>query len=197
MDKTKWVRVRQWFNVVPRYSDYPDISPTKLLRLPQFAREMGLPYPQKMGWTYHTRDCIKRQEAYDKLLKEFKEGWPDFCQKCNGWGIIEGPPDMVPYGSTWVPLPGTGHDSCPDCLEQYKCPRCGREQPDEHCYDNWSDDCVCFYCGWRELDNDYHGAPEPPECYCYELRTNDMIRELERCQYTRENRGRGYGEPIR
>ena len=68
----------------------------------------------------------------------YSERWPDHCQHCGGWG-------QVSYEDNHG-IPGPGEvvtDTCSYCMDQGKCPRCGKE--DTFPFDDVQ---VCSNCEW-------------------------------------------------
>ena len=73
-------------------------------------------------------------------MSKFTKEHPNYCRHCMGWGGGSSPGSMVPYGSTFVPLPDE-HEPCSQCVEEGLCPWC--TQPLEE----GAESCPC---GWFE-----------------------------------------------
>jgi hypothetical protein len=69
----------------------------------------------------------------------WSERWPNACDKCGGWGLIEYPCTREEPG---------GADLC-SCIEDGICPRCGAE--DAFPFDDVQ---VCQHCEWDLTDPD-------------------------------------------
>ena len=100
----------------------------------------------------HSEQCIKDTLAY--LLWQAQH--PNHCtgKGCHGAGVID-------ISDSSVGLYGT--EPCPSCVEQGKCPWCGKQTLNT-VYD-WDDDAKlsCRSCGWHT------GAGVPQlECWCWE-----------------------------
>lgn len=104
----------------------------------------------------HSLSCIAAQRQIEKKHKEWVRKWPNYCRSCGGFGVNSWYENASPWGSgeNW-PMQVT--DVCPSCLEQGKCPRCGREAWTEEEVENES--LTCMYCGW----DDEHPDAVPPE----------------------------------
>jgi hypothetical protein len=138
----------------------------------------------------HSATCVLLSANYERLRAAFGLYWPDYCQTCNGLGgsfyHYDPSPGGVSLGSGFM----VEFDECPDCIEQGKCPRCGKIDY----WHSWMEDdpMICPNCEWnsehaerlhnyvsltgnkKEIQQqcvdafDMHAIPEKPECYCHE-----------------------------
>ncbi len=122
-----------------------------------------------------TPECIEQQRTWRIALHEYVTKWPQHCKSCDGWGYHWYEYDPSPAGIALSHGTMTDCDPCADCIEQGKCPRCGKEVWTEDDF-NPDDPVVCLECGWKEDDPDV--APEQPECYCWELDLLKAEREI-------------------
>jgi len=105
----------------------------------------------------HTKECIEANLDYTKEVQNYVNKWPNYCRECSGWGGFYETGCSVPYGSTYVDLPGST-EPCPDCQEEGKCPRCMTDM------DVSEEENACPKCGWKWGDE---GIPlDPPGCIC-------------------------------
>jgi hypothetical protein len=111
----------------------------------------------------HTPECVQGQAQREAAAKAYRDAYPNHCPTCRGWGYFTSRGDMVPYGSTWVPLPDM-REPCGECLGRGRCPRCGEESMvlEDEGDPGTEDGGPCYTCGW---DQD-KGEPEPWECSC-------------------------------
>lgn len=112
----------------------------------------------------HTPACQAAQAAYQAATTAYETAYPNWCRACDGAGETCYDYDPSPAG---VSL-GAGHltdcDPCASCVEQGRCPRCGRGSfPDPDASGNPQ---ICGNCGFVELSTDGH--PTQPDCDCWE-----------------------------
>jgi hypothetical protein len=116
----------------------------------------------------HTKYCKENFRKFEEFRKQWIKKWPNYCQKCGGWGGFEGY-QSVPYGmgSTSMPV----FDTCDECIERGKCPRCGKytfKQDDRE---------LCRNCGFDIAGGkNSEGIPDEPECMCW---LDEQRKELE------------------
>lgn len=125
--------------------------------------------PRASSYIECTDECKQRQADWKVAIAAYEATWPNYCRKCNGRG-----------GHVYYDDPGDRHCSlpggfmeldepCEHCLEDGICPRCGKlAWPDNYEYD--LGEMVCPHCDWREDHAEEDGAPEQPECWCWEER---------------------------
>jgi len=109
----------------------------------------------------HTKSCQAHTERVNQAIAEYEAKWPDHCRKCNGAGLLVSY-QSVPYGmgSTNMEV----DDYCSTCIEEGKCPRCGKTVFSEEDFDG--EILSCSQCGW---DESVGGCPELDDCGCWEL----------------------------
>lgn len=88
------------------------------------------------------------EEKAKQDIELWEANWPNACKTCEAWGGRDGVEQM---GEWLQPV----WDDCPDCIEQAKCPRCGKElfeDAGEKYQELWSEWIVdqnpCPNCGW-------------------------------------------------
>lgn len=120
----------------------------------------------------HTSECQAAIEAVEKERAEWIARWPNYCRRCEGWGML-GPEFAL--GRHW---PEGVSESCKSCLNDDKCPRCAAQplkelETDERCKIDGSPLVTfeCTACGWTYLKPD--GCPPEPECFCWAERQTD------------------------
>lgn len=99
----------------------------------------------------HSKECEAFQREQAATIEKYKADWPEHCKNCDGWGFFY-------YPSTrWQP---EEYAPCHKCIEEGKCPRCGKdawqELPD--------DSATCPHCGFTEIESE--GLPEESHCMC-------------------------------
>jgi hypothetical protein len=77
--------------------------------------------------------------------------------------------DPSPAGLSLSPGFMTFDDPCPECVEEGRCPLCGKETQ----FSDYDDVDICPSCGWKypittDAMNAAEIAPEEPECICPE-----------------------------
>jgi len=93
------------------------------------------------------------------ISESYLTRWPNRCDRCGGWGSITFDTNHGVPGPTERVT-----DSCPKCLDNDLCPRCGRAAA-------FSDETTCIHCEWDIEDpqgddedpNDYGPEYEPEE----------------------------------
>ena len=112
----------------------------------------------------HNEACAAAIARWHAAYKAYADQWPSFCRTCQGWGG---------HGSSFDPSPsGVGlsagsfpdFDTCPDCVDQNVCPRCGATDQLAAEADFKPEDDKCNACGWTPKDS---GVAEQPECLCW------------------------------
>lgn len=113
----------------------------------------------------HSPECKKQQIVAACKQTAWKKRWPNFCQKCNGYGgiICDG---SHPYGPTYA----QENDPCKDCAgsQSPHCPRCSMPWTDDLVGDLFDGFLDCPGCGWDWNNNDDGEDVLPPnhECFC-------------------------------
>jgi hypothetical protein len=88
------------------------------------------------------------EEKAKQAIDLWESNWPNACPLCEAWGGSDSVEQAGEFlCSVW--------DDCPDCIEQGKCPRCGKElfeDAGEKYQEVWSEWIVdqnpCPNCGW-------------------------------------------------
>lgn len=108
----------------------------------------------------HTQACEETVKRYQREREAYEETWPNHCSACGGWGGKISFYDPSPAGVALAPGTMQDFDTCPSCIENGKCSRCGQQ--------TFTSDEVtsCTGCGFDLNKPD--GTPEAPECYCWE-----------------------------
>lgn len=92
----------------------------------------------------HTQWCLTQQKIREGLRTEWIRKWPNYCRKCEGWGMNS---VYESHGFAFGPSEQI-MDVC-KCTAVGKCPRCGSHAPDDV-----EELEVCMYCGWNYVDPD-------------------------------------------
>lgn len=98
-----------------------------------------------------TRYFVAHVSEYEQArdAERYEKAWPDHCVSCNGHG---GHPDYYDPSPVGVSL-GSGSfvewESCPECLERWRCPRCGGGVISEVYWDEGLP-AICDGCGYIE-----------------------------------------------
>ena len=99
----------------------------------------------------------------DRLRRVWIIRFPDYCQTCDGVGVV--------YGSRADDELDRPIEECPECLSEGLCPRCKTEvtgvKLDVAC-------CMCGFCLHPAHQENHKGAPPIPtgeECTCKERET--------------------------
>ena len=82
----------------------------------------------------HTQECKQLTAVVAIIRERYELLYPGHCRDCNGAGGFHD------CGSYWEP---PSFDLC-DCLENGRCPRCGKTIDSE----------ICPACGWDENEPD-------------------------------------------
>lgn len=96
----------------------------------------------------HKQSCIDAFAAFEKQVQEWEVKWPNYCKSCGAAGFLQSPGDMVPYGSTYVPLPDM-IEPCNECSENGWCGRCGEKLFDPEEFD-FETRIICPKCYWTD-----------------------------------------------
>lgn len=118
-------------------------------------------------WT-HSIECISRRAAWALEVHEYIIRWPNYCRKCRGWGGHMDSYDPSPAGVSLSAGRMYEFEPCPDCMDAFRCPRCGRQALVENIDDTTveiddPEEARCLNCGWRMESG---GLPEEVECWC-------------------------------
>jgi len=97
----------------------------------------------------HTAECEKTRAMEAAAREAYEKEWPNYCQRCGGWGSIASGWDGDPESSDVGPC---------SCVEEGRCPRCGERSLNE-------DGDYCFGCQW--IDGKSDGLPEVGACLCW------------------------------
>ena len=111
-----------------------------------------------------TKECKRNRARAEQLRQEWKEKWPKYCTKCEGWGGFWYSFDPSPAGVSLSSGTLEDFDPCPDCYENGICPRCGEPGFEGEEYGG-----PCQKCGW-----DFSiacGLPAEAECWCWAIPT--------------------------
>lgn len=139
------------------------VQTTTGLNVFQNVRRIEMPSPLD-----HTKGCNHSFELHDTLVADYEQLYPNYCRTCQGWGGRWSKYDPSPSGVALSPGYMEEFDPCPDCLDKMKCPRCGGNvYHDEENYE------VCPICLFKTEETD--GLPQPPECYCHHIITEQKI----------------------
>lgn len=97
--------------------------------------------------------CQMEQRLTDE---EYKAKWPNYCKVCNGWG------GKYIHGTFWEP---PDFDYCNRCIEDMKCPRCGKDYDHLGIETDYPSDS-CPHCGWdaKTRGVDYEDEVEVIPC---------------------------------
>lgn len=101
----------------------------------------------------HTLRCIQLQAEYSEKTREYLEKYPNYCRNCSGIGGFHSSYDPSPDGVSLGSGSIQDFDSCPECVENGKCPQCstalyyGPEDP----HDEFSEShAFCALCEWSD-----------------------------------------------
>lgn len=120
----------------------------------------------------YSLDYLQSSAAFEKVVSDYIEAWPDYCKECSGWGGHTESYDPSPAG---VGLSSGGfpeYEPCETCVEAGKCPRCG-EMSINLIEDDRGDYFRCSECDWSDKNGTkglLEDFPEPPECNCRVMR---------------------------
>jgi hypothetical protein len=117
----------------------------------------------------HLRYCYDARRRWKKEVREFEKKFPNYCRRCGGVGGFIYRYDPSPKGIALSPGWMEDFETCEDCIEKDKCPRC-REKIIWDTSGRYEDHYRCPTCGWNDLKLE-EGLPEEPECCCDEVRT--------------------------
>lgn len=117
----------------------------------------------------HTEYCQKQQAEYREAVEKYDQNWPNACKACGGAGYFVYAYDPSPSGVSLAPGYLYDADPCEACIEQGKCPRCGKAAWTD---DDWNGEfATCPHCGWTDnpkADQPDRVRPVEPDCYCWE-----------------------------
>ena len=103
----------------------------------------------------HTKDCQRVTDEIRQSQREYLKQFPMYCRACDGWGGHTHYESHGFKGGSCEQM----FEPCPECLENFFCPRCLADNPQ---WEN-EDKYVCKECGWKEGDLGY---PELHWCGC-------------------------------
>lgn len=116
----------------------------------------------------HTEQCRRFFATYDQEVREFKSRFPAYCRTCKGWGASFGTYDPSPSGVSLSAGSMPDVEPCPDCVDNGRCPRCGKQLLSADQLDTGVGPESCPDCGWHWSGRDGTGGiSEPPECTCW------------------------------
>jgi len=101
----------------------------------------------------HKPECLERTAKEKQELDSWLALYPNHCTSCGGAGAWSSP------GSFWEPPDG---GPC-GCVEDGKCPRCGKETLMENHFEN---EIPCPNCGWNWGKNKDDIIPSQQEWPC-------------------------------
>ena len=107
----------------------------------------------------HGALCRKYAGIARARKTRFQSRYPDYCTACGADGFTY----SKDYWGELKQYP------CTSCLEQGKCPRCGKQEIVQEPWKEFAGSYpVCAACNWTSLheDDDANTLPFPPECYC-------------------------------
>ena len=113
----------------------------------------------------HSKECMDNFDAWQKEMDAYNEQWENHCGECSGWGGRYYSYDPSPAGVGLSPGSFTDFDTCPHCIDLGHCPRCSAAWNPLQPNPLEDDEAACPNCGWTV---NTPGAPESPECFCYE-----------------------------
>ncbi len=117
---------------------------------------------------FHSVDCIAAEQAMNAYVAQ----WTNYCQHCQGAGVLTWQENQAPLGSghTWLE---TLSEPCDNCVGAGRCPRCGGAAPA-----SWDDggEEPCPHCGWNWCKVAGDCKPDA-ECYCYEWTDEGEFRD--------------------
>jgi hypothetical protein len=133
-----------------------------------------LPQDAKAINDSHKESCIAHWLTTLRLQEAYDSKWQHHCRKCHGLGGFLYSYDPSPAGVSLSPGYMQDFDTCSDCVEQGKCPRCGKliyplDQVDK--FNEWLDNQTeCPHCKWHHGQDASDTRPlEYDGCCCDEL----------------------------
>lgn len=91
----------------------------------------------------HLPICIRLQREWALARGLWWQAWPNACEECEGKGIRAYTENLAGRGDP--PIMESFEEPCPSCLEQDRCPRCGRLMGLNGAEE---DAKPCSDCGW-------------------------------------------------
>jgi len=108
----------------------------------------------------HTEACLREFGLWFISYEIYTRYWNKHCRNCRGAGGFYSSYDPSAPGVSLASGSMTDFDTCPTCVDQGICPRCGTK-------DTIDEDCTrCSACGFTFTFEE--AAPPQPECYCWE-----------------------------
>lgn len=112
----------------------------------------------------HTDQCKRLQNEIIKSRNEFDSAWPRHCKPCDAWGGTESSQNH-PFGSTTASE--DMFESCPVCIANGICPRCGHQHNEEWNTNTELESCMVCNWNWGKNEGDtprseFSGC----ECFC-------------------------------
>jgi len=131
-----------------------------------FDQSENMP-PKQLG-DVQALDCIAAEQAMNAYVAQ----WTNYCQHCQGAGVLTWQENQAPLGSghTWLE---TLSEPCDNCVGAGRCPRCGGAAPA-----SWDDggEEPCPNCGWNWCKVAGDCKPDA-ECYCHEWTDEGEFRD--------------------
>jgi len=110
-----------------------------------------------------TEQCQQHVAAINAAREAYASQWPSHCQDCGGNGGTASSYDPSPHGVGLASGVIWDFDPCETCVEQYKCPRCGKRLSEIA-----SGGLSCLTMSGCKWNSDSPDTPLPPECICPE-----------------------------
>lgn len=127
----------------------------------------------------HSETCQIRFAKHEEAIHAYTTQYPNYCRKCNGWGVVSWTENQAPLGSgqNW---PMEMSDPC-TCVEEGKCPRCGEKAINLTEEGDFPPDGIpaCSACGWRDGEPSTAGISPDYECDCWYEEEKRMFEEVD------------------